>query len=385
MERFDAIVLGAGGAGATIADLALADGHRVAMVDRDPYGSTCLNTGCEYALALADCWNERIEDWTYVRDTPLSPRFGVDGDYVRIAGPPRAGGVDAEMAIPNRGGLAIRAHEVVGLEFAYRARLGLRDSRDVRIKNTVAVVEGTIRCETPAGPGYYRYNGDGYGEHADGSPFDGQGMGRIWPLLTGERGHLALLQGEDPLPYVRGMNAMTGRWGLIPEQIWDAEPVPQRGLYPGGPTGSAMPLVWAHAELLKLLAAKSDGRPVELLDVVRERYGGRAPHAAIWYWRDEVPFSALPLGRGLVVEDRSPFVVHLSLDGWEHVEDRLAEPLGLGMFGLRLGPHDLHSASEMLFTRSYPARRQCEGRDHLIELGGGGVPMRSGLTAAPSA
>ncbi len=155
----------------------------------------------EYALALADCWNERIEEWTHARDTPLSRRFGIDGYDVRIAAPPAAGGLDGEIIVQNRGDLVVRAHEMVGLEFAYLARLGLRDPRDTRIQNTLTVVEGTIRRDLAAGPGYYRYNGDGYGEHADGSAFDGQGIGRIWPLLTGERGHLALLQGEDPLPY----------------------------------------------------------------------------------------------------------------------------------------------------------------------------------------
>ena len=30
----------------------------------------------DYALSLADCWNERIEEWTFVRDTELSRRHG---------------------------------------------------------------------------------------------------------------------------------------------------------------------------------------------------------------------------------------------------------------------------------------------------------------------
>jgi pyruvate/2-oxoglutarate dehydrogenase complex dihydrolipoamide dehydrogenase (E3) component/predicted RNA-binding Zn-ribbon protein involved in translation (DUF1610 family) len=45
-ERFDAIVIGAGEAGAVVASRAVAAGHRVAMIYREPYGSTCVNTGC---------------------------------------------------------------------------------------------------------------------------------------------------------------------------------------------------------------------------------------------------------------------------------------------------------------------------------------------------
>src|SRR5919106_4537660 len=45
-EAFDAIVIGAGEAGAVVASRAVAAGHRVAMIYREPYGSTCVNVGC---------------------------------------------------------------------------------------------------------------------------------------------------------------------------------------------------------------------------------------------------------------------------------------------------------------------------------------------------
>jgi len=332
----------------------------------------------EYALGLADSWNERIEEWTYAIDTPLARRCGVDGHYVRIAPASTAGGIEGPVVVQNRGGLVVRAHEMVGLEFAYLARLGLRDPGDPRMRNTLAVVDALIRVETPAGPGFYRYNGDGYGEHADGSPFDGQGIGRLWPLLTGERGHLALLQGDDPLPYLRAMTAMTGRWGLMPEQVWDTDPIPERGLLPGKPTGSAMPLVWAHAEFLKLLSARAQGRPVEILNVVRERYDGRPPRAGTWYWRAEVPISTLPQDRSLVIEDRHPFVLHFGLDGWDAPRDRATQLLGLGMFGVRLDASELRGVRELRFTRFDPSTDRWEGRDHIIAVAGASRRVEAG-------
>ena len=99
-----------------------------------------------------------------------------------------------------------------------------------------------------------------------------------WPLLVGERGHLALQAGEDPLPYLRTMWCCASPGGLLPEQVWDADPIPERGLYPGRPSGSAMPLVWAHAEFLKLLMARERGRPVEWLDSVERHFGHRRHH-----------------------------------------------------------------------------------------------------------
>ena len=74
-------------------------------------------------------------------------------------------------------------------------RFGLRAADDPRIVNTVRVIDHLLKVETPHGTSWHRYNEDGYGEHADGSPFDGAGIGRIWPLLTGERGHYELAAG----------------------------------------------------------------------------------------------------------------------------------------------------------------------------------------------
>ena len=321
----------------------------------------------EYALGLADCWNERIEEWTYVRDTPLARQVGVDGYYVRIC-PNPGGGICGRVEVRNRVDAVISADVVVGLDFMYLPRLGLRQADDQRMLDSLKVVDALLRVETPCGPGYYRYNGDGYGEHEDGSPFDGTGIGRVWPLLVGERGHMALLQGEDPIRYLEAMACMTGVCGLIPEQVWDREPIPERELYPGKPTGSVMPLVWAHAEFLKLLVARERKRPLELLDTVWQRYKGKAPKASTWYWRGDVPFAALPPGRSLVIEDRQPFVLHVGFDGWQGVQDRASAPLGLGMHGVQMDRTELMDGKELNFTRLFPESGRWEGLDHLVRL-----------------
>ncbi len=321
----------------------------------------------EYALSLADCWNERIEEWCYVQDTDLARRVGVPGYYVRIAPPGRFGLAD-RIERRNRAGKTIVDSEVVGLEFIYLARLGLRRADDPRILASLRVVDTVLRVDTPAGPLYHRYNEDGYGEYEDGRPYDGYGIGRAWPLLTGERGHLALLSGEDPLPYLETMVRTAGPCGLLPEQAWDTAPIPERGLFPGKPSGSAMPLVWAHAEFLKLLVARKLGRPFELLRVVHERYGGHRPVAATWHWRGGTPIERLPAGRGLLIEDCRPFTLHYGCDGWRSVQEREAEEHGLGMYGVRFLPEELAAVREINFTRRYP--EGWEGCDHRVGLSG---------------
>ena len=86
----------------------------------------------------------------------------------------------------------------------------------------------------------------GYGEHADGSPFDGNGIGRAWPLLTAERGHYELAAGhfDEAQRLIQAMESFANESGMIPEQVWDADDIPARGLFLGRPTGSANPLVW---------------------------------------------------------------------------------------------------------------------------------------------
>jgi glucoamylase len=150
-------------------------------------------------------------------------------------------------------------------------------------------VDPLLKVQTPFGPSWHRYNGDGYGEHMDGSPYDGVGVGRAWPLLTGERGHLEVAAGRDPLPYLDAMAAMTGPAGMIPEQVWDAAALPDRNLWPGKPTGAAMPLVWAHAEFIKLAASRQLKRPFDRPDAVRQRSSEKRTTPDFALWMPRVP------------------------------------------------------------------------------------------------
>lgn len=322
----------------------------------------------DYILSLADCWNERIEDWTYAVNGHLASNLGLAGYYVRLAPRPVEGGIDGIVSRRNVQQGEIPAGDLVGLEFLYLVRTGLRAASDPRIVDTVRLIDRTLRADTPSGPAYYRYNGDGYGEHADGAPFDGLGIGRPWPLLAGERGHYAALSGADAAPYLDGMIRMVGRGGLIPEQVWDGDPIPERGLEPGKPSGSAMPLVWAHAEFLKLLATTATGRPVELFEEVENRYGNRRPSAARWHWRETSPFSTLDRGKGLSIEAAQPFALHIGFNGWTEASDRPANCNGLGIYSVLLEPAELAKYDSLEFTFYDTAADRWSGKDYSIAL-----------------
>src|SRR3569833_1389192 len=148
-----------------------------------------------YLLSLADCWNERIESWTYTTAGKFCGQ-GVAGYFVRL-GPLRdLDGNQGTITNRNRSDdLVVMAADMIGLEFLYLVRTGLRRADDPRIRTTVDLVDKVLGRHTPTGPSFYRYNGDGYGEHEDGSPYDGTGVGRSWPLLAGDRAHYELAAG----------------------------------------------------------------------------------------------------------------------------------------------------------------------------------------------
>ncbi len=320
----------------------------------------------DYALDLADDWNERVEEWCYVVGTPMASQAGVAGYYVRIAPPHKDGGVTGRVVLRNRNGETIEASCLVAMDFSWLVRLGLRKATDRRVADTVAVVDRVLKVETPSGAVYRRYNDDGYGEYDDGRPYDGAGVGRAWPLLAGERGHLALQAGEDPIAYLNTMHRCASPGGLLPEQVWDAAPIPQRFLFPGRPSGSAMPLLWSHAEFLKLLIARHEKRPVELLESVRKRYGRRVPKAKNTRWRNETPAAHVEVGRTLLIEDRRPFTLHFGFDGWQDIAERPAVPLPFGLWGVAIGPELCAGRAQLDFTRRYGV--SWEGQDHKVAI-----------------
>ena len=181
---------------------------------------------------------------------------------------------------------------------------------------SVQAIDRLLKSDTPSGPVWHRYNGDGYGEHPDGSAFDGWGVGRGWPLLTGERGHVALLNGDDVRPYLSAMTQMTGAGGLLPEQVWDRAAIPERCLYPGRPNGSAMPLVWAHAEFIKLAVSLAAGLPVDRPARTWARYQGRRPRLTYALWQPRQRVRQLVTGQELRMLLPAPALVHWGTNGW---------------------------------------------------------------------
>jgi glucoamylase len=325
-----------------------------------------------FALGLADFWNAHLETWMVVRDTPLAKRLGVDSYYIRMAPLDvlrSEQSVHEAMQIKNRadGGL-VPADEEVSIDFLQLVRLGLRNADDPAIRNTIAVTDALLKAETPNGPAWHRYNGDGYGEHEDGSPFDGTGTGRAWPLLTGERGHYELVAGRDPRLYLRAMGAMAGPGGLIPEQVWDGTAIPTKRLYPGRPTGSAMPLAWAHAEFIKLMVSCQLGYPFDRPTALWKRYEGLRPKEKSAIWCAHAPIGRIGRGIDLVIALPRPANIHWGVDGWQNAADATTEDTDLGLYALKLRAESIEHAHTIDFTFQWLDSGRWAGEEFRIDV-----------------
>jgi glucoamylase len=326
----------------------------------------------EWALALGDFWNAQIEAWLAVSGTALAHQYGVPGYYVRVAPPgvlAEAGASHAIMPIRNRRDYTgVPGDEQIGTEFLYLARYGLRRADDPLIVGSVKLADALLRTDTPAGPVWHRYRGDGYGEHEDGSAYDGTGIGRGWPLLTGERGHYELCAGNDPLPYLEAMAAMASPGGMIPEQVWDADPIPARFLFPGRASGSAMPLAWAHAEFVKLLVSHQIGHPFGRPRSVWERYRGKRPVARRAFWWPHARIGGFAAGAQLAIAFPEPAIVHWGRGGWHMIEDTPTADTGLGFHAALLDTASLPPGSRVDFTWRRAASGEWAGTDFAVSV-----------------
>jgi glucoamylase len=319
----------------------------------------------------ADMWNDLIEPWTYATDTPLARRAGVDGYYVRIAPAPGMHTLKRRGQVPHmKQAHDLPVEEVVSPDALALVRLGLRAANDPRILNTVKVIDAMTRTDLPGGSCWRRYNGDYYGETEDGSPFAGHdhksGIGRPWPLLVGERGHYELAAGnlDRARELSEVMSGFASEVGLLPEQVWDREDIPDRGLFSGRPSGSAMPLAWAHAEYLRLLRSIRDGQLFDQPVDTRRRYVESNTVSTLCLWRFDHQIDSIFSGRTLRIELMAPASVHYTTDDWKTTRDISTRDTGLGFHLVDLPVEQFKPRSRVRFTFQWPeVGGKWEGKD----------------------
>ena len=327
-----------------------------------------------FLLDYADFIESHIESWTVTNDGSLFP--GIKRHYIRIH--PAAVGDASPDEDPNHGLLMIHnrppgqpwqfpAKDIADGGFLELVRYGVRKPGDPLVEDSLRVVDAVLKVNTPFGPCWRRYNHDGYGSRPDGGPFEGWGQGRAWPLLTGERAHYEFAAGRDVRKLIRTIEQFAFKGRMLPEQIWDAPDVKSAGMHFGGPAGSAMPLMWAHAEYVKLLRSVADGRVFDLIPVVAERYLNKHGRKDLEVWKPTRQVREVTAGQVLRIQAPDSFQLHWTNDAWVSASDIPSTSTGLGIEFADIAIPGNQKAP-VQFTFFWPGTNRWDGHNYEVRV-----------------
>jgi glucoamylase len=240
------------------------------------------NVSAAVFRAVADDFQRSVKGWTVTTNGPLSAQ----PYFIRLS---KTGDPNAAISYNvGNGGPTLDQRTVIDAGFLELSRLGEFSANDADILRSLPIVDATIRSTTASGPGWHRYNGDGYGDRAsDGRPWApfGQGTGHLWPALSSERAEHSLQTGDPATAgsLLDSMERFAAGVGLIPEQDWELPDLPPSpfgtdptiasiGFLDGEPAGSANPLTWSVASYVRLLGDLVAGRVVEQPAATFSRY-----------------------------------------------------------------------------------------------------------------
>ncbi len=329
------------------------------------------NGTAAFLESYADFLRAHLEEWTVTTEGSLLP--GAHRYFVRLnpAKPGEAATPDAvnraELKLSSRAPGARQfypARDIVDAGFLQLVRYGILSPDDPLIVESLRVVDATLKVDTPFGPCWHRYNHDGYGQRPDGGPYQHWGVGRAWPLLTGERAHYELAAGHECDNLTHALEQFSNGASLLPEQIWDEADLPEAHLRCGGPTGSANPLMWAHSEYIRLLRSRHDGTVFDLIPEVAARYRDGKIKSEVEFWLSKHPIRQRRKGHTLRICASEPFCLRLSANQWWTHQDSESRDSGTGFESVDLPPSAFDSQVE--FTFFWTARNQWEDQNYQV-------------------
>ncbi|MGI8783695.1 MAG: glycoside hydrolase family 15 protein [Acidobacteriota bacterium] len=328
----------------------------------------------QFIQEYADFLECHIEPWTVTTDGTLVR--GISRHFIRIH--PADVNNPHPDEDPNHGTLTIRnrppgsaaefpAKEIVDAGFLELVRYGIRKPGDTLIEDSLRVVDSVLKVDTPFGPCWRRYNHDGYGQRDDGGPYRGSGKGRAWPLLAGERGHYELAAGRDVRMFIRAMEGFAKSTGLLPEQVWDEPDRLELHMMFGGPTGSVMPLMWAHAEYIKLLRSAKDNQVFDRIPAVTDRYQKRRDCRPLEVWKFNRQPRSVMVGSTLRVQAPAAFLLRWTDNEWREVHDSPSTATALGIEFADI-PMVSQQRAPIRFTFYWTEAHRWEGQDFQVAV-----------------
>jgi glucoamylase len=241
----------------------------------------------KYYRQKADEWRNNVANWTFTST-------GFHGNkkyYIRINSNQDPDD-DVQIELGNGAGTHGERYIVDG-GFLELVRMGVVSPKDWTILETLPEYDEILKQELEGkGSAWFRYNYDGYGEHNDGTNYNGSGRGRLWPIFTAERGIYEIASSGDGSvgrPYLKTLKSFSTNAGLIPEQVWNKsatitgwDTITPAEYEPGTATRSMQPLSWAMGEYINLLVSIKEGRS-DAPEVVVKRYSTDKPQTTVTF------------------------------------------------------------------------------------------------------
>ncbi|MBV8452073.1 MAG: RICIN domain-containing protein [Deltaproteobacteria bacterium] len=233
------------------------------------------NTSATSWNSTADSWRSSLPAWTFTTDG-----FWDGHRYYERIDPTKDPNDNQQIGFPDG---SFFAHDVVDFGFLDLVRLGVQMPAESNVATsidpTAAGSDGNGKIQVKIANGdiyFHRYNHDNYGEsNTDCSGWVANRVsqfGRLWPVLSGERGEYELANGRSATLYLQSMADAANDGFFIPEQIWDRSDITCFAL--GRPTGSASPLNWSEGQYLRLAQSIDAGYNLDTPSVVKMKYRG---------------------------------------------------------------------------------------------------------------
>lgn len=233
--------------------------------------------------ATADNWQRNVDPWTFT----TMGEYGNGRYYLRIDDD-RDPNDNDDITIANvpKDDENHKEKKILDTSFTELVRMGAKRPTAPNILDGFPEVDANIRQSISGkGVSWFRYNHDGYGESNTGAdwPNNKTGRGRLWPILTAERGMYEIARtgvGSNGSSYLTALRNFATPQGFIPEQVWnntvtltgDWQTTLPPGYTAGTPTKSIAPLNWAMGEYINLFASIRANRAVDIPAVVCARY-----------------------------------------------------------------------------------------------------------------
>jgi glucoamylase len=128
-----------------------------------------------------------------------------------------------------------------------------------------------------------------------------------------------------------------------------------------------MPLVWAHAEYIKLLRSLHDGAIFDMPAQPVERYQKRGMNSLYAFWRPDHKLDFLPAGKTLRIESPKRATIYWTLDGWRTVQFLPMKDSELGLYYCDL-PTSVESAGSAVGFTFFWDDRTWENRAYELAI-----------------